>query len=109
MNRRHFLILLAAALPALGQKNEIEALLTHLGGLQGVKFVRNGKEYDAASAEKYLRHKWGEVEGVATPEDFITKVASVSSSSGKPYQLKFADGKTQDLGPYLRSVLATLK
>jgi hypothetical protein len=116
MNRRQ--LLLAAALFAgapgwaratRSDKSLIEALLWHIGHLQGARFIRNGSEYDPASAAKYLRHKWGDVEGVDSVDDFIVKVASTSSSSGKPYLIRLADGREQPCGEYLRGVLASLQ
>lgn len=118
MDRRQFLAAVAglalmapawAQTPAAGEKQLIEKLLQHIASLDGAAFFRNGKEFDAKSAAEYLRGKWDNVEGVNTAEDFITKVASVSSASGKPYLIRLKGGPTQKCGDYLRSVLATLK
>jgi len=118
MDRRQFLaaVVALAVGPAWAQtpaasseKELIEKLLAHIAGLEGASFFRNGKEFDAKSASEYLRGKWGNVEGVVTADDFITKVASVSSSSGKPYLIRLKGGQTQKCGDYLRGVLATLK
>jgi hypothetical protein len=117
MDRRQFLAALVALAvapawaqtPAASEKELIEKLLAHIAGLDGASFFRNGKEFDARSASEYLRGKWGNVEGVVTAEDFITRVASVSSASGKPYLIRLKGGQTQKCGDYLRGVLATLK
>lgn len=116
MTRRRFIVFLGActlAAPALAQdasqRELIEKLLAHIASLEGASFYRNGKEYDAKSAAEYLKGKWGNVEGVVTADDFITKVASVSSSSGKPYLIKLKGGQAQKCGDYLRGFLATLK
>ena len=89
------------------ERQRIEALLDHVEHLPGARFIRNGSEYDAPSAARYLRHKWGEV-SVNTAEEFITRVASTSSSSGQPYRIKLAGEAEQNFGDYLRSVLSKL-
>ena len=43
---------------------------------------------------------------VKTTDDFITGIASKSYLSGKPYLVKFADGRTQPAGDWLRAHLA---
>ncbi len=116
LTRRRFIALLGACAlvaPALAQdasqKELIEKLIAHIASLDGASFYRNGKEYDAKSAAEYLLGKWRNVAGVVTADDFITKVASVSSASGQPYLIKLKGGQTQKCGEYLRGVLATLK
>lgn len=91
----------AAATPPEEQK-KIEALITHIASLKKAVFIRNGKEYDAASAAKFLRGKW-EAQGkeIKTAAEFIEKVATKSSTSGKAYRIRFEDGKETDCGPYL--------
>ena len=95
----------AAGAPADEQK-KIEALITHIGSLKKAVFIRNGKEYDAASAAKFLRGKW-EAQGkeIKTAAEFIEKVATKSSTSGKAYRIRFEDGKETDCGPYLMGQL----
>lgn len=78
----------AQGLPA-AEKAKIEALLTHVGGLQDAKFIRNGKDYDAKSAAKFLRGKWEANEKqIHSAEDFITVAATRSSTTGKPYMIR---------------------
>src|SRR5688500_17631135 len=78
------------------EKQKIEALIKHVEGLGDAKFVRNGTPYDAATAARFLRGKWdAESDEVKTAEDFITKVASVSSTSGRPYLIRFKDATEQ--------------
>jgi hypothetical protein len=95
-------------LPA-AEKTKIEALIAHIEGLKDAKFVRNDKEYDAASAAKFLRGKWSaHAASVKSAADFITKLASVSSTTGKPYLIRFKDGKEIKSGEYLRAELARI-
>jgi hypothetical protein len=95
----------ADELPA-AEKAKIEALVKHIEGLKDAKFVRNDKEYDAASAAKFLRGKWSaHAASIKSAVDFIDKLASVSSTTGKPYLIRFKDGKEIKSGEYLRAEL----
>jgi hypothetical protein len=96
-------------LPA-AEKTKIETLIAHIEGLKDAKFVRNDKEYDAASAAKFLRGKWSaHAASVKSATDFITKLASVSSTTGKPYVIRFKDGKEIKSGEYLQAELKRLE
>jgi|ERR1043165_1953457 hypothetical protein len=76
------------------EKQKIEALLQYIERLTDAKFVRNDSEYDAATAVKFMRSKWNsEGNAIKTAKDFIDKCATVSSTSGKPYLIRFKDGK----------------
>src|SRR3712207_4415959 len=92
MSRLLAIPVLLAALAAGGEsaaeKQKIEALIKHVEGLKDAKFVRNGSEYDAKSAARFLRGKW-DPEKVKSATEFIEKVASVSGSSGQPYLIRF--------------------
>ena len=110
------LLLSAALVPVqaqatpMSETQKIEALIRHIEGLQGAKFVRNGSEYDAKTAGKFLRRKWeANKADIQTAEDFIEKAASVSSTSGKPYLIRFQDGTETKSGDYLRAELKKFK
>jgi hypothetical protein len=97
--------LLAAVAPP-AEKAKIEALIHHVETLKDAKFVRNGKEYDAVSAAKFLREKWeANDKEIKTAKDFVAKAASFSSTSGKPYLIRFKDGREVKCGDYLGSQL----
>ncbi len=99
-------ILQAQSLPA-AEKQKIEALIKHLGDLKDAKFVRNGSTYAPATAVRFLRGKWDANKPlVKSARDFIDKVASLSGTSGKPYLIRFNDGKEVKSGEFL---LAELK
>jgi len=93
----------------LSEKVKIEALIAHIEGLDGAVFVRNGSDYDAKTAGKFLRGKWDHAADVKTAKDFIEKVASVSGTSGKPYLIRFKDGKEVKSGEYLSAELEKLE
>jgi len=83
----------AQALPAV-EKQKIEALIKHVGDLKDAKFVRNGSTYEPSTAVRFLRGKWNANKAeVHSARDFIDKVASLSGTSGKPYLIRFNDGR----------------
>jgi hypothetical protein len=95
---------------ALDEKQKIEALIKQVENLKDAVFVRNDKEYDAKTAAKFMRGKWEANDSqIKTAMDFIEKAASVSSTSGKPYLIRFKDGKEIKSGDYLREELKKLE
>ena len=83
----------AQSLPA-AEKQKIEALIDQVGALKEAKFVRNGWTYEPSTAVRFLRGKWNyNSTEVKSARDFIDKVASMSGTSGKPYLIRFKDGK----------------
>ena len=80
--------------PPAAEQQKIEALIKHIGDLKDAKFVRNGSTYETATAVRFLRGKWNANKaGVNSARDFIDNVATKSETSGKPYLLRFSDGK----------------
>jgi hypothetical protein len=72
----------------------IEALIKAVEELKDAKFVRNGSEYDAKDAAAHLRRKWDAgKDQIKTARDFIRAAGTKSSVSGKPYLIRFKDGK----------------
>jgi Family of unknown function (DUF5329) len=88
------------------EQQRIDYLIESLGSLKGAVFIRNGTEYDAAKARAHLQAKlaYGG-ERVKTAEDFIKYCASGSSMSRKPYQIRFADGRTVETATYFAGKL----
>jgi hypothetical protein len=94
----------------MSEKEKIEALIKHVEGLEGVVFIRNAREYDAKTAVRFLRGKWDAKSGdIKTARDFIEQVASMSSTSGKPYLIRLKDGKEVKSGDYLKEQLKKLE
>jgi len=88
------------------RKDKIEGLIRNVANLMGVQFIRNGSAYDAADAAKFLRGEWQSKEKeIHTVEDFIEKVATISSTTGKPYWVRFSDGREVKCADYLKGVL----
>lgn len=99
----------AAGLPAL-EKSKIESLLSHVAGLSDAKFVRNGKDYDAKSAAKFLRGKWEANEKkIHTATDFISVAATQSSTTGKPYLIRLKGQSAKPCGDYLLAELRKIE
>ncbi len=84
---------------------EIDYLLTFVAE-SGCIFVRNDKEHDSADAADHLRLKYSRGSRyVNSAEQFIDRLASESSWSGKPYTVT-CDGRTEPAGAWLHRALA---
>ena len=69
-------------------KEEVRHLIQYIGD-SGCIFVRNGKDYGAAKSMKHLQRKYDHVkQQIKTAEDFINRIASKSSITGKPYKVR---------------------
>jgi hypothetical protein len=92
------------------EAQKIESLIKHVERLKDATFVRNDVEYDGKSAAKFLRRKWDSNKAeIKSARDFIEKAASVSSTSGKPYLIRFKSGRETTSGDYLRAELKKLE
>jgi len=109
-----FLLLLAAGAadaqtpPA---QNEIDSLISALGD-SDCRFERNGKWYGAADAKAHLQRKydWLHKRGLAaTPELFIERAASRSSTSGRPYRVRCPGEADQASADWLQAQLRRLR
>ncbi len=98
-----------AELPA-SEQRKIEALIQHVASLTEAVFMRNNQAYPAKTAAQFLRGKWrATLEDITTAQEFIAKVASVSSTTGQPYRIRFPNGHEMRSGDYLRTVLQQLE
>ena len=96
--------------PALSDEQKIEALIRAVADLRGAVFIRNGSEYEAKAAADHLRLKRDKAGSrVKSPDDFIRLCGSVSSLSGQPYQIRYADGRVETSETFLRARLAELE
>lgn len=88
------------------ESRKIEYLIASIETLENAEFIRNGRAHDAGAAADHLRLKLRKAGSrVKTAQDFIRYCATGSSMSGKPYQIRFADGRTVATGEYLRQQL----
>jgi hypothetical protein len=87
-------LLMAAAGPWAGRADSLQAEreIAHLMDFIGAatcRFVRNGREYDAAAARAHIQKKYDYVrDRIRSAEDFIRYTASESSISGEPYRIR---------------------
>jgi len=85
----------------------IEHLCETVERSKGMYFVRNDKSYSPEDAALFLREKLKAMgDEVTTAEEFIDKIATKSSMSGKPYTVRFADGREMPSADFLRAELA---
>ena len=118
MFRRSFLVSVttlmtwsaAAAARSAQEQTRIEKLIRFVETQKDMKFVRNGTEYSCADAGKFLRGKLDSMgKDVTTAREFIERIATRSSMSGKPYQVKFGDGRTMLAAQFLSDELKRLE
>ena len=86
---------------------EIEHLLSFIGN-SGCDFMRNGGKHSAKDAESHLRMKYRRGSRyVSSADEFVTRIASKSSWSRKPYRVHCPDTGSQPsrdwLGKELRN------
>ena len=71
-----------------------------------IVFIRNETAYTSKEAADHLRSKWERSnEAIMTLDDFITQLASKSSMSGKPYQVKRNDGSIVNAADWYKEEL----
>ena len=103
------LTLLAQTAPA-PEKQKIETLIKEVGDLKDAKFIRNGWTYNVSTATRFLRGKWeANDSAVKTARDFIDRVASASGTSGKPYLIRFNDGREVQSRDFLLTELKKIE
>jgi hypothetical protein len=99
-----------APVARLSEAQKIQALIHSVETLKGAVFIRNGSEYDSAKAADHLRRKLDYAgKRIQTAEQFIDKLATGSSMSGKPYKIRYANGITVDSAVYFREQLRKLE
>ncbi len=92
------------------ETRKIDALIQKIEELNDAKFIRNNSEYDSKTAAKFLRGKLkSQSKEIKNANDFIEKAASVSSTSGKSYVIRFKDGRKINCGDYLKTELKRLE
>lgn len=82
-------------------------MLNALGQKQNLVFVRNGDAHSCDEAVSHLRLKLGNTRNrLDTAEQFIDKVASSSSITGKPYIVKIPGKRDENAQSYLHELIA---
>ena len=96
--------------PRLSEAAKIQALIHSVEVLPGAVFIRNGSEYDGHKAADHMRMKLKYAgDKVQTAEQFIDLLATGSSMSGKPYHIRFADGRTVESAVFFHEQLRKLE
>jgi len=92
------------------ESKKIEYLLHEIERLKGAKFWRNGSSYSPRQAAEHLRMKWQKAgKTIKTSKDFIEKIASQSSMSGKAYEIEFENGTKTETKAFLNKKLGEWK
>lgn len=100
----------SAAAPPPHEQARIDKLIRHVETQKGMTFIRNGTEYSCADAASFLRGKMDSMGAeVNTAREFIDRVATKSSMSGKPYQVRFHDGRQIPAAQFLGDELKRLE
>ena len=95
---------------ALTEEQKIDALIHSIEVLPDAQFIRNGSAHDGKAAAEHMQKKRQYAgDRIKTANDFIVCCASRSSMSGKPYQIRFANGETVDAEVFLRAELKRIE
>ena len=98
-----------AAAPPADEAAKIQSLL---GAIEtsGVKFIRNGIEYDGPAARSHMELKLSRAGGrIKTADHFIRYLATKSSMTGIPYYVKLPGGRKIPAADWLRARLKQLE
>ncbi|PXW49471.1 hypothetical protein DET57_101169 [Klebsiella oxytoca] len=88
------------------QEARINAMLDALAQKKDLIFVRNGDAHTCEEAVSHLRLKLGNTRNrINTAEQFIDKVASSSSITGKPYIVRIPGKSDKNAQPYLHTLI----
>lgn len=88
------------------ENEEIEFLLSYVANSDCI-FLRNGDAHEAKGASDHLEMKYNHVRSrINTAEDFINRIASKSSFSGKLYEVSCA-GEQMPTKQWLEEALAS--
>lgn len=100
----------ARAAPPPHELSRIERLIRYVESQKDMKFIRNGSEYSCTDAGKFLRGKMEAMGAeVTTAREFIERIATKSSMSGKPYHVKFGDGRLMPAAEFLGAELKRME
>lgn len=91
------------------EEQKINHLIAYVQQLHNATFIRNDEEHTAAKAAEHLKLKKNKAGNqLKTALDFIEKIASKSSITGKPYFIRMPNGKTYTCETVLKLELKKL-
>jgi hypothetical protein len=108
-------VILLGLMPALShavdrdaaESRKIDYLIEAIEHLDNAQFIRNGRALHSKVAADNFRLKLKKPRcNVSTAQDFIRLCASASWASGRPYEIRFADGSVMSAKDYLRRKLS---
>lgn len=108
MARNIALVMLFIAAPAFAgtMDDEIDFLLATVAE-SDCTFTRNGKDYDGTKARDHLQMKRERGKRYYdSTEEYIDRIASKSSWSGKPYKIQCGSEPQQNAGDWFAALLA---
>jgi hypothetical protein len=92
------------------EQKKIDTLITGVERMTDAVFIRNGKQYNTDLAAEFLRRKWKAHRlEIRSATDFIDKVASFSSTTGKRYCIRWRDGTERSSAEFFRAKLSLLE
>jgi hypothetical protein len=95
----------ASAVRPSREQTKIDYLIGEVRG-SSATFLRNGAEHTGSRAAAHLARKLRFAgKRVQTARDFIVGIASKSETSGKPYEIRWPDGRRQPLAEWLTARL----
>jgi len=93
----------------LTEKRKIAALLDAIEKSKAT-FIRNDLEYPPSVARQLMEYRIKAAgDRIKTAQDFIDHLATRSSTTGRPYQIKLPDGRTTESALWLRARLAEIE
>ncbi|MBC5773934.1 DUF5329 family protein [Pontibacter sp. KCTC 32443] len=100
----------AATTKTYSESEKITYLIQCIRTMKGATFIRNGSEHSCQEAADHLKAKWEKhASKIKSAEDFITHLASKSSSSGEAYKIRYPDGREEPTAEVLYQALEQLK
>ena len=96
--------------PQMTEEEKINHLINYVRHLEGMIFIRNGKEFPPQEAADHLQKKYDKhKKKVKTAHEFVVGLASKSSASGEVYLIRMSDGETIQCGDLLNQELKRLE
>jgi len=90
------------------RRSAIERLIDAVAKATDRRFIRNGTEYDASTAARFLRAKWSYARNrIHTAEDFVHEIGTRSSTTGTRYRVRSPDGQEEDGASFLLRALSS--
>lgn len=94
----------------LTEDQKIETLISSVAAMKDVTFIRNGSEYSASAAAELMRYKWNrDSDQIKTARDFIRVAGTKSSTSGREYRVRLANGREVSSADFLLDKLKEIE